>query len=230
MTYRPPADSLAARVIGFFALNPDEELSLEDIAAKFTEPGDSRNLHTQLMAACDHDYLIYEPEEDVYRQGPEKMVTTMAEHSADDETAARLLVAVGEKPFHKVATPPASIKRGRRPATQAVSATDDVAKTGITSQQQATPFALVAKKKPMNTKASPLNLSDIKIERGIPLPEPGHEWRAFLAKFEIGDSAALPAQFLMKVRTAMKAQKTAGQGEYTSRTIDNDTIRVWRTA
>ncbi|MGB3069782.1 MAG: hypothetical protein WBC18_14605 [Ottowia sp.] len=202
---------------------------MEDIAAKFTEPGDSRNLHTQLMAACDHDYLIYEPEHDVYRQGPEKMVTTMAEHSADDETAARLLVAVGEKPFLKVAARAAPSKTRKCNTESGGAAIDLGSKTAFEQQQVAAPFALAVRKKTMNNKA-PLNLSTVKIESGIPLPEPGHEWRAFLAKFEIGDSAALPAQFLMKVRTAMKAQKTAGQGEYTSRTIDDSTIRVWRTA
>lgn len=73
MTYRPNAESLAGRVIGFFTLNPGEELTLDDIIAKFVDPGDSRNVHTQLMVACDHDMVVYDPEEDVYRKGPVDM-------------------------------------------------------------------------------------------------------------------------------------------------------------
>lgn len=95
MTYRPNPETLAGRVLGFFALNPDEELTIEDIALKFVEPGDSRNVHTQLMAACDHDMIRYDPDEDVYRRGPMDMPSAF-NRSADDEQAALLVRSIGE--------------------------------------------------------------------------------------------------------------------------------------
>ena len=202
MIYRPNPESLAARVLGFFALNPDEELTLDDIAAKFVDPGDSRNVHSQLMAACDHDMLVYDPQDDLYRKGP----VSPHDATADDKQSVLLAQAV---------------------------ATGQVAEKPSTTRTQRhvpNPFSkLTAEKKPMTMKPPSLDLAKIKIEPGVPMPEPGHEWRAFLAKFQIGDSAALPARFLMKVRAAMKAERTAGRGSYVSRAIDADTIRVWRT-
>lgn len=56
-------------MVGFFTLNPDEELAIDDIAAKFVEPGDSRNIHAQLAASLDHDLLRYESSTAVYRKG-----------------------------------------------------------------------------------------------------------------------------------------------------------------
>lgn len=48
-TYKPRADSLAGRVIDFLARNPDEELDIEAIAAKFDV---SRNgIHTHMAQA-----------------------------------------------------------------------------------------------------------------------------------------------------------------------------------
>lgn len=47
--YTPRADSLAARCINFFRLNPEEELTLEDIADKFDAV--RGNIHTLLMSA-----------------------------------------------------------------------------------------------------------------------------------------------------------------------------------
>lgn len=54
--------------------------------AKFVTPGDTRNVHRQLMAACDHDMLQYTPADDVYRNGPVP-VATMAdlERHRDEE-------------------------------------------------------------------------------------------------------------------------------------------------
>jgi len=90
MTYRPNPDSLAGLVLGFLARNPDEELTLDDIVAKFVHPGDSRNVHTQLMAALDHDMLTYDPEADVYRKGPVGLPSIRRPDDGDDGT--------GEKP------------------------------------------------------------------------------------------------------------------------------------
>lgn len=72
MSYRPNTESLPAQVLGYFALHPDEVLRVEDIAAKFQATGDCRSVHSQLVAACDHDMLVWDPEQfgGIYRKGP----------------------------------------------------------------------------------------------------------------------------------------------------------------
>lgn len=53
--YKPQTNSLPGRVVAFFAQNRDEELTLEDIAAKFDC---SRNtIHTNLQLATDNHLL-----------------------------------------------------------------------------------------------------------------------------------------------------------------------------
>ena len=90
MSYRPNTESLASRVIGFFTLNPDEELSLDDIVSKFVEPGDSRNVHSQLIAACDHDMLVYTPEDDTYRKGPVNLLHRALDDGDDGTGGERI--------------------------------------------------------------------------------------------------------------------------------------------
>ena len=72
MSYRPNPESLAALVLGFLTRNPGEELTVDDIVAKFVQPGDSRNVHAQLTAACDAEYLSWEDHSDggAYKLGP----------------------------------------------------------------------------------------------------------------------------------------------------------------
>lgn len=96
MTYRPNPESLAARVVGYLALYPSASLTLAEVAAKFVEPEDVRNIHTQLMMACDHDMLIYDPELDTYSKGPVDMPSAF-EKTADDEQASLLLRALDEQ-------------------------------------------------------------------------------------------------------------------------------------
>lgn len=96
MTYRPNPESLAARVVGFLALHPSASLTLADVAAKFVEPGDGRNIHTQLMIACDHDMLTYDPEQDTYSKGSVDMPSAF-EKTADDEQASLLVKALDEQ-------------------------------------------------------------------------------------------------------------------------------------
>jgi len=69
MTYRLNPGSLAALVVGYFTLNPKEELSLDDVITKFVQPGDSRNVHTQLAPALDHELLDYDAKTGYYRLG-----------------------------------------------------------------------------------------------------------------------------------------------------------------
>lgn len=96
MTYRPNPESLAARVLGYLALRPGASLTLAEVAAKFVEPEDGRNIHTQLMIACDHDMLIYNPEQDSYCKGPVD-VPSAFEKTADDEQASLLVKALDEQ-------------------------------------------------------------------------------------------------------------------------------------
>lgn len=96
MTYRPNPESLAARVLGYLALRPGASLTLAEVAAKFVEPEDGRNIHTQLMIACDHDMLTYDPEQDSYCKGPVD-VPSAFEKTADDEQASLLVKALDEQ-------------------------------------------------------------------------------------------------------------------------------------
>lgn len=235
MTYRPNPDSLAARVLGFFTLNPDEELTIEDIAMKFVEPGDSRNIHTQLMAACDHDMIEFDPEDDVYRKGPVDMPSAF-NRAADDETAALLMQQIGSEPARKPkATEPKEVATCRvsKPAIVPPEIVETRMDKGPAPQAESkTPGRQPATKKDKTVSAQPafLDLSKVTIEAGIPVPEPGQEWRDFLARFKVGDSAALPAHILKKLRTAIKTAKDSGRGTFTTKTVSDDQVRVWRTA
>ncbi|MHC3431427.1 hypothetical protein [Delftia lacustris] len=119
MTYRPNPESLAARVLCFLALHPGASLTLADVAAKFVAPEDGRNIHTQLMIACDHDMLTYDPEHDTYSKGLVDMPSAF-EKTADDEQASLLVKALDEQvtaeppkpaPKRKAAGAPAKPRR-----------------------------------------------------------------------------------------------------------------------
>lgn len=69
-TYTPNAGSLPSMVVGFFTNNPDEELTLEDIADKFQ--CSRNNIHTNLALATQHGLLLRDRNDDgdyVYRPG-----------------------------------------------------------------------------------------------------------------------------------------------------------------
>lgn len=55
-TYKPHQDSLPGRVMAFFADNPDEELTAQDVADKFG--ASTKNVHSQLALAIDHHKLV----------------------------------------------------------------------------------------------------------------------------------------------------------------------------
>ncbi len=72
MSYEPQPDSLAAHVVGYFRLHPDEHLTLDDIATKFSS-GRS-NIHTLLARTLDAELLKREKAADgdwIYRAGKE---------------------------------------------------------------------------------------------------------------------------------------------------------------
>lgn len=115
MTYRPNPESLAARVVGFLALHPSASLTLAEVAAKFVEPEDGRNIHTQLMIACDHDMLTYAPEQDTYSKGPVDMPSAF-EKTADDEQASLLLRALDEQTAAEPPKPTPKRKAAGAPA------------------------------------------------------------------------------------------------------------------
>ena len=69
-TYTPRPDSLPSIVIGYFTSNPGEELTLEDITAKFETP--RNNIHTNLSLAVDAGLLVRARNDDgeyVYKAG-----------------------------------------------------------------------------------------------------------------------------------------------------------------
>lgn len=115
MTYRPNPESLAARVLCFLALHPGASLALADVAAKFVEPEDGRNIHTQLMIACDHDMLTYDPEHDTYSKGPVDMPSAF-EKTADDEQASLLVKALDEQATAQPPKPAPKRKAAGAPA------------------------------------------------------------------------------------------------------------------
>jgi hypothetical protein len=68
--YTPQRDSLASQVVGFFANNPDEELTLDDITDKFMCT--RGNVHTQLSRAVQTALLTRSINDDgdyIYRRG-----------------------------------------------------------------------------------------------------------------------------------------------------------------
>ena len=72
MPYEPQRDTLPAQVVGYFRLHPDEHLTLDDIATKFSS-GRS-NIHTLLARALDAELLKREKSADgewIYRAGKE---------------------------------------------------------------------------------------------------------------------------------------------------------------
>lgn len=76
--YRPQADSLAAQVCAFLMRNPDEELTVEDIAQKFET--NLKNVHTQLARAVEADLLVRSRSEDgeyLYTKGQELKANTV---------------------------------------------------------------------------------------------------------------------------------------------------------
>lgn len=115
MTYRPNPESLAARVLGYLALHPSASLTLAEVAAKFVEPEDGRNIHTQLMIACDHDMLTYDPEHDTYSKGPVDMPSAF-EKTADDEQASLLVKALDEQVTAEPPKPAPKRKASSAPA------------------------------------------------------------------------------------------------------------------
>ncbi|CAM3403968.1 hypothetical protein [Paracidovorax anthurii] len=75
MTYRPAPSSLAARVIDYLTRNPEASLTVSEIVSRFVGFADMRNVHDQLVTACDFDYLEWHPRKDTggtYCLGPER--------------------------------------------------------------------------------------------------------------------------------------------------------------
>jgi hypothetical protein len=69
-TYTPQANSLPSMVVGFFQNNPDEHLTLEDIADKFQCT--RNNIHTNLALATQHGLVVRDRNEDgdyIYKAG-----------------------------------------------------------------------------------------------------------------------------------------------------------------
>lgn len=82
-------ESLAARVVGFFALNPDEALALDDIVAKFVDADDFRNVHGQLKHAVSAGLLSWSPAQALYSKGAIDMPSVLAPDSEERARPAR---------------------------------------------------------------------------------------------------------------------------------------------
>ncbi|WP_295539154.1 hypothetical protein [uncultured Pseudacidovorax sp.] len=69
MIYTPAPDTLAGRVLQFFAQNPGEYLTAHDIALKFGEGNRPVDVHAELVIALDHEALQWDAAAEVYRMG-----------------------------------------------------------------------------------------------------------------------------------------------------------------
>ena len=72
MLYEPQPGSIPAQVVGYFRLNPEEHLTLDDITTKF-QAGRS-NIHTLLARALDCDLVKRRKDADgewIYEAGPQ---------------------------------------------------------------------------------------------------------------------------------------------------------------
>lgn len=85
MNYNPQPGSLPSNVIGFFRLNRDEHLTLDDITSKFG--GTYANIHTCLRQACDVGLLERDRNDDgeyIYKAGkqlPQPMEGVNIDHA-----------------------------------------------------------------------------------------------------------------------------------------------------
>ena len=61
MSYRPSPSRLAGRVIDYLTRNPDASLTVTAIEVRFIGLGEMRNVHDQLVMACDFGYLEWHP-------------------------------------------------------------------------------------------------------------------------------------------------------------------------
>lgn len=71
-------------------------------------------------------------------------------------------------------------------------------------------------------------MEDIKIEKGVPLPranQRGFGLADVLAKMEVGDSFLVPKH---KRQGLFAYFRNAKPAKFTSRTVDEENVRVWR--
>lgn len=76
-SYYPRTDSFPAQVCGFFANNPDEVLTIDDMVDKFM-PASRGNIHTQLALALEAKLLSRRRDDQgeyIYGKGPQLKIT-----------------------------------------------------------------------------------------------------------------------------------------------------------
>lgn len=98
LRYRPESGSLAARVLAWFALNPEEELTSADIVQKF-DVASSSHVSPSLTPPLAHGLLARGPGGTGYRPGP--AFAAWVEHHRQGGTVR----AVAQKP-QRIAPPP----------------------------------------------------------------------------------------------------------------------------
>lgn len=123
MSYRPSPSSLAGRVIDYLTRNPDASLTVSDIVTRFVGFGDMRNVHDQLVTACDFDYLEWHPRKDTggtYCLGSEQPPPLPADlplpPRCGHETAAGVTELCRVLPFGIIPAPPGAPEFSRVPA------------------------------------------------------------------------------------------------------------------
>lgn len=211
--YTPRIESLAARVCGFFVLNPDEELTVGDIAEKFGAHGMS-NVHTQLRPALDALLLLRHRNDDgeyLYKRGASLPALNS---NADDATATT------------ATTPPVIASAARQSMPK----------------RNRPPVAPTTGSRKAELEITPAMLASLKVEDGVRLmPRMGEagadKWAPLFAKLtKPGQSVALPAAWHGPVGAAcVKRNKSGKDGNKSGATwrvrkISATESRLWRVA
>lgn len=199
-TFRP--DSLSARVVNFFAHNPDEELNLEDITEKFDAT--RGNIHTLLSKALEADLVVRDRDVDgayVYRAGKALLVNAahaveaVAAADADAEKFSAIVVSGGT-------TPPA-----KKASAKGYNSPRKVVDLDALTVDEDVPF------KPRRIAGT-------------------NKWQPLFDKLtKPGQSIAFPAGMRGAVgAAAMKINRLKTHGNFRVALTGNDTARIWRVA
>jgi hypothetical protein len=198
--YRPQPGSVAYKVIEYLTTNPDEELSSSEVGAKFdTSP---KQVHSLLGTAVSEGVLVRAKDE-------------------DDEVVYRL-----GTPIDLIKPNP-----GAQPSLKASSANSRTTVSGAFPGWKApSPAKARAKPEPID-----IDLDAVAVESDVPIPTGRiagslvkDKLTGLLTRMEPGQSAKLPKRLAASVGKARTELHKSTQREYAIRTVDEQSIRVWR--